>query len=501
MKTFLAHAKKTLTGVLLASVILSSSAFALAPAPALAQGMVVNDPLNLVENKFSAIMSSISASALKSLGLKEWALDGVLFALAKKALQQMTRSTIAWINSGFKGSPMYVQNPEQFLTNIGDEIAGQIIYGSDLSFLCSPLNIRVALEFYYKASRQRQAPQCTLSGVVRNVDQFMEGNFLAGGWPGWLSVAITPTNQPIGGLIAAVETLETSVGAAQAGQVMRLNWGQGFLSHEECTENAGPPGPGGTSPGQTCKIVTPGSTIADALTFELSVGQRTLIEADEINELIGALFAQLGSQALTSLRGVNGLSQPAAFGSGYSLSPNVPQGCAALSYLDQLNDPSCNPNVGYVAGTSTTQVSPQATESFVGEALASERAYQDLYKGVRDRAVSVMNEATDNGLTCRSNERVFEEAREIRDDAEEKMAAADNLIADLLDIANSYERGSGEAQVAAINEYLALEGGGTLHTEIDNALEARRTDDLKADLETIRGRIESCRASDDDAED
>lgn len=501
---FISTAKRIIASTLAVSLVLSCFAFAFAPQPAQAQ-MTVFDPKNFIQNagtfaetKFSAVMNSISASALKSLGLKEWALDGVLFALAKKALQQMTRSTIAWINSGFKGSPMYIQNPEQFFTNIGDEIAGDIIYGSSLSGLCSPINIRVALNFYYQTSQQRQAPQCTLSGVVRNVDQFMQGNFLAGGWPGWLSVAITPTNQPIGGVIAAVGMLESSLKTGLEGKAMRLNWGQGFLSYEECTENAGPPGPGGASAGKTCNIITPGSTIASALSFELSTGARTLIEADEINEIIGALFAQLGNQALTSLRGVNGLSKPAPAGTGGTLSPNVPSGCAALSYLDQLNSPGCNPNIGYVGGTSTIQVSPQATESFVSEALASERAYQDLYEGVRNDAADVMNDASDEGLSCRSNERVFEDAREIRDDAAEKIADADTLIADLLDIANRYEFGSGDAQVAAITEYLALEGGGTLHSEIDNAIEARRVEELEAEFETLRGRLETCRMAEDD---
>jgi hypothetical protein len=485
--------QKMIAGFLLVPLLGTSvGLIALAPQQAHAQ-QTVFDPTNFVantktsiESTVSAVMNSLSAAALKSLGLKEWALDGVLFALAKKALQQMVRSTVSWINSGFKGSPMYITNPEQFLTNVGDEIAGEIIYGSDLNFLCSPINIRVALEFYYKATQQRKAPQCTLSGVVKNVDQFVKGNFLAGGWPGWLAVTISPTNQPIGGLLAAVGTLESNVGAGRAGQVMRLNWGKGFLSYEDCTD---------PKDKSTCKIVTPGSTIADALTFELSVGERTLIEADEINEIIGALFAQLGSQALTSLRGVNGISKPAPFGSGTN-SPNVPTGCAALSYLDQLNDPRCNPNP---YGT-TTAPGTGGTTSFLGEALTAERAYQSLYKGIVTSADSVRNEATDKGIACRANERVFDEATEIRDDATEKIGNAETLITKLLDIEKRYLTGSGDIQLAAINEYIALEGSDSLHSEVSNALEQRKIDDLKASLEALRKRLETCRRDDDEDE-
>lgn len=474
---------RAIAGILITSFLCAP--VLLAPQPVQAQ-QIVNDPLNWVENKFSAIMSSISASALKSLGLKEWALDGVLFALAKKALQQMVRSTIAWINSGFKGSPMYITNPEQFLTNIGDEIAGDIIYGSELNFLCSPIDIRIALEFYYTKSRGR-IPQCTLTQVVGNVDQFLEGNFMAGGWPGFLALSVSPTSQPLGGVIAATAALEARVGAAQGNQVMRLNWGSGFLSWEECTDEKDK---------STCQIMTPGKTIADALTFELSVGERTLIEADEINELIGALFAQLGSQALSGLRGVRGLSQSGyTFGGGGSGSGSVPSYCSSLSYLDQLDDPSCNANIGGTFGTSTI---PGDGASFIAEALTAERNFQSMYRAVADRAANAVEDAEAEGLQCTANANVAERATDIGALAEEQLVSSTERVLRLQEIDETYRTGTGEEQVAAVQEYLQLQTEGTLRSDVTNALEQRTVDGINAEIDTLRSRIQTCREDEED---
>lgn len=452
-----------------------------------ASGVVV-DPTNLVENKISAVMSTISAAAQKSLGIKEWTLDGVMFALGKKVLKEMVRSTVDWINRGFKGSPMYATDPGQFLTDVADKTAGDIIYGSDLNFLCSPMSIRFALEFYYKQSK-RLAPQCTLTKVVKNMDQFLNGNFMAGGWPGWLHMSITPTDQPLGGFLAARSSLDSEIARRVGLERDLLSWADGFFSYKECSD---------PKDEKTCRIMTPGKAISEALSFNLTVGDRVLIEADEINELVGALFAQLGNQALTNLRGVSGLSQ-SNYGSVYSSESSMYQqytasGCASLSYLEQLDNPDCNIEIG---ATSTQSTSTSTSASLVSEALVDEREYKSLHTSVRTLANSVISDASARGLTCTVNQNVLEDAREVLNTAEDKIADADNNIADLLDIDNRYLYGDTEGQQLAVNDYIRLQGSGTLHTSITNVLERTRVTDTKNELEVLRARLKSCTDEDE----
>lgn len=469
-----------ISGMLGLILMCTPLAMALTPQPVQAQagGDPVADWVVRVKTGVSAVANSIAASALKSLGLKEWVLDGVAFALAKRVALQLTRSTAAWINSGFKGSPMYITNPNQFFRNIADEIAGEVIYGSDLKFLCSPINIRVALEFYYKAARQHQPPQCTLSGVVANVQQFINGNFMAGGWPGWLSVVLTPTNQPLGGLFAGQALLEARTAEGVAIQRMKLDWGKGFLSKEVCTD---------PKDKKTCKTVTPGSVISEALNFNLSIGQRTLIEADEINEVISALFAQLGQQALVGVQGLFGLSQPGGgnFGGGYYSTSTL---CASLSYLDQMADPTCNPDSSIIIGTSTASTS----EGFVAEAILNERAYQRIHQSVINSATSTVQEATEKGQSCSANAEVIRDASLIHNTSRDRIVESEVTIQKLFAIQDKYDTGNGQAQAAAVEEYVALEGSGTLHTDVTNITEQVEVDETLAEIATIRSRIVEC---------
>lgn len=117
---------------------------------------------------------------------------------AKVVLQQITQSIVNWINSGFNGQPSFMRNQEAFFANVSDQVAGQFIAGSGLAFLCSPFSLQIKIAIAQAYASRNQAPACTLTQTIRNVQGFMRGNFAAGGWPGLLSVVTIPTNNPYG---------------------------------------------------------------------------------------------------------------------------------------------------------------------------------------------------------------------------------------------------------------------------------------------------------------
>ena len=69
------------------------------------------------------------------------------------------------------------------------------------------------------------------------------------------------------------------------------------------------------SSGTTCEVQTPGSIIGNALTKQLGSGTDALNAADEIGEIVNALFAQLASQVLQG--GLSGVSQKNSSGQSY----------------------------------------------------------------------------------------------------------------------------------------------------------------------------------------
>ena len=248
--------------------------------------------------------TAISAGVDKTLVEKEFHLDNLVFMAINVVLQIMSRDIISWINSGFKGSPAFVSNLDQFLIGIADKVAGEFIWGSDLAFLCSPfkLDIRLALDMQYGQTKQRKF-NCSLSGVVKNIDNFLDGDFLAGGWDGWFSMTSQPVNNPYGALLEAQTTLALTVSNAQGQQVKILDFGKGFLSKQKCEsvddESGGH---------QECKTVTPGSAIEEQLNAQLDSGRQRIQVADEFNEIVGALLTQLVSKAFTGVSGLLGSS-------------------------------------------------------------------------------------------------------------------------------------------------------------------------------------------------
>ena len=219
-------------------VCVISSSFAFQPKKAEAQWAVI-DPVNLVQNVLSTVSDYAQEVFAYSDNYKEYVLDPLVSGLAEMMLQEMTTSVVNWINSGFEGSPSFIQNPGAFFLDIADQATGQFISG-ELAELCSPfsIDIRIALSFKYRPFvRNRYA--CTLGTIISNtknavenasINGFTAGDFKQGGWPAFVSLTTEPQNNVFGAYIEAESDLSFRVASKQNQQRDELNQGKGFLS-------------------------------------------------------------------------------------------------------------------------------------------------------------------------------------------------------------------------------------------------------------------------------
>ena len=358
--------KRIVAALLITSVIGMNFAFINVP-QVQAQWAVV-DAGNIVQNTVTAVESTFSAFTNYSLQYKEYILDGIAFMIAKQILRQLTASVVNWINSGFQGNPSFLTDPAGFFQDVGDKVIGSFIaQNGDLQFLCSPFSIdlRIALALHYGSPAQDKYA-CTLSSVIKNVTRagknasingFTAGDFSQGGWPTFVSMTSEPQNNIYGAFVQADSDISLKIGDRTVEKKDQLNQGHGFLSWETCTTpkpgDKGYVGPyknvagantiGGTkfdqdyakalnsgaSPSnslyannqvysptqavsanlnqQTCTTQTPGSVISGVLEKQLGSSVDALNLADEFNEIIDALFAQLVSTVLsTGLKAVSG---------------------------------------------------------------------------------------------------------------------------------------------------------------------------------------------------
>ncbi len=344
---------KKIFGILIFSILLSSFIF---PQRTSAQVATI-DAGNIAQSTITAANTTASNVSTYSLWLKEYVLDGLGTMIVKQIVRQITSSVVAWINSGFEGSPSFLQNPGSFFLDVADQITGDFIAkaGGPLQDLCSPfsIDIRIALAFKYRPNEQKRYA-CTITTIINNskdavenasINGFTAGDFKQGGWPAFVSLSTEPQNNIYGAYLSAESDLSWRVANARATQKDEISNGRGFLSWRDpkCKAqvkqyntnlkkmNSSTSAPSdGTGEGTTlpegttaakpmsydsCPVKTPGSVIQESLQNNLNGPLRELEIADEINEVVNALFAQLITQVLQ--KGLSGVSSKDESGSSY----------------------------------------------------------------------------------------------------------------------------------------------------------------------------------------
>ncbi len=451
-----------------------------------------------VETTVSAFMNSVSAAALKSLGIKEWGVDKVGWALAKMALSAGIRSTAQWIRSGFQGAPLFVTDPGAFLLNIADEKAGEILYGSTLGFLCSPINIRIALNFYYQSIRNRNPLRCTLTGAAANIERFVNGTFSSGGWPSWLDVSVNPVNSSMGGALSGQIALVTNINTQQQEKQRQWSASMDFLSSEECTT--------GSDGVKKCVKVSPGKVIADTMSFGVQVGDRSLIEADEINEVISALMGQMLIAGLKGVKGLFGLGQTGGYSSSYSagfdagapldVAGNIIP-CAQRSYLDQMSNPECDPTLSS-ADTSTTF----SGAGSIFQAIGDEESFQAMHRRIINAATAVIKESEKRGAKCSINDSIIDDARGYISAASSTILASQARVLELQALEARTDHDDDTEKQKALLQLANMVGNGSIRTgaenireldSVENTLkEINNNSDIQKPDSSLRSRIKDC---------
>lgn len=279
---------------------------------------VIHQTFQLVEEIFLNIVATAqkalqaASKFIANLGWeKEWTLDGIAWALAKEIISNMMQDLISWINSGFKGKPMFIQDIQGFLLETADRVAGEFIeeLGGAGSFVCSPfrLDIQIALSLKYAETRDNgRDSTCTLTGIIDNIEGFLDGaqgSFSKGGWNDWFNVVSDPsTYTPYGAALSADKHFHSRIVNAKGEELTLVNQGRGFLSHKNCRTVTTP-----TGTKEDCDVVTPGATIQEALSANVDSERQSLVQADEVNEMFTALIGAIGNKLIGSASGLLGL--------------------------------------------------------------------------------------------------------------------------------------------------------------------------------------------------
>lgn len=244
-------------------------------------------------------------------------IEPLVTQLAKAMLQNITASTIEWINSGFQGNPGFVQDFKGLLTDTADQVIGEFLE-KEASFLCSPFAFQVRVELaetYFPYSRRAA---CTLSQAAQNVSGFIDDNNGVG-WDRWIEVTTIPQNNQYGAFVIAQDELSKKIVNAQTVKEKYLDWGRGFKDWEYCESQAEAEAryraeSGFNDPSldisshaiPECTKQTPGAIVQNQLENVFGSGVRQLEVANNLNAIYDALLNQLTKQIVNGAVGLLG---------------------------------------------------------------------------------------------------------------------------------------------------------------------------------------------------
>ncbi len=188
--------------------------------------------------------STVTSTSISIKNVAQEVLKQIVMTVAKRFLQKMTTSTINWINSGFHGSPLFVQNPSSFFKDIAKFQIKDFVDMTGYDNSKFPFGKAFALSTIGAYKRQfSDNAQYTLSKAIRDPQLLyrFQTDFDIGGWNGFLINTQYPQNNYLGYRMLATEELANRLDGtlvSKANQVKdTLQQGLGFLSPKTCPTN------------------------------------------------------------------------------------------------------------------------------------------------------------------------------------------------------------------------------------------------------------------------
>ena len=276
------------------------------------------------ETKLNTIQANTQATkeATESINANSKCIQSIGRLIIKMLLQKMTVSTINWINSGFDGSPAFIQNPGKFFNDIrkneilqfGIEINNPQLFPFGKAWMkntAAAFNNKFQDNARYSLNELIQQTNPEFNGETFQTD------FSQGGWDAWTAMTQVPANNPLGfKLLADNEIQRRLAGTSQStAEALHESLAQagGFLGDMRCSSNtnitqqqktaaltAGKEDPC-LAGGGSWEYVTPGKLIAEKATEVVGYQNNAYLNVQDLNDAVAAILDSLLSKFSSNL--------------------------------------------------------------------------------------------------------------------------------------------------------------------------------------------------------
>ncbi|MDB5204548.1 MAG: hypothetical protein JWP09_576 [Candidatus Taylorbacteria bacterium] len=253
-------------------------------------------------------------------GLLDWvgniSLDSIMFCIVNEIMTYITQSTIQWINSGFNGNPVFVQNTGAMFQQIANreasnftrEVANGAQQAASQTINTTVNGIKntsykVAAPFrkgVFNAIAGDQtytSPPPMTNLLTQNFTSYTGGNYYAagGGRAGLADVALNNqwTNNWDAKNVVQMRT-------AQSQQIQQNMIQDGTRSFTKCRAGAAKGADGNCDP-KDLQVTTPGKEINDESSFRQNMKYTRLAMAQNFDSVVTALVNQLVKIAINKV--------------------------------------------------------------------------------------------------------------------------------------------------------------------------------------------------------
>jgi hypothetical protein len=253
--------------------------------PVAEKGKVLdNSNLNTAAHTGSSIFGGVLSGV-------SW--DSIAYCIGNALIAFVADSVTEWINSGFDGNPAFVDNPQQFFTDIADQTAASfvqgIVKGTTGIDICKPFRLGIGLGTLggYNSTFD-DFTKCTLDTIGSNVEGFISGDPRQFTWNAFQELSQNPANNPIGLSLAANNELQIRLNTAQGLAQKMLDRNDGYKDIIECE-------------GEDCNTTVVGKDTAVAAQNSRNMANLRLVAATKFDQVVTALVSQLIKTALNKL--------------------------------------------------------------------------------------------------------------------------------------------------------------------------------------------------------
>ena len=230
---------------------------------------------------------------------KECVLRNIVVRQREAALAAITRKADTAIQTGRGGNKQFVENQTQeMLTYVSDPTVATFLRGPELQALNpafkSDVIRAVGVSYQTETRDPTSALTCPFQGDISIYQKNPTENF---NWEAFYA-GTNPACNPFWAKMRAIEMRDARAGAAMAAQRDEWNWGRGYYA---LTDNASDP--------LARRVLTPSVTVQESFQNILDSSVRQLEQANDIGQMIGALFAGLETQIIGGPGGLAGISK------------------------------------------------------------------------------------------------------------------------------------------------------------------------------------------------